>query len=54
MGNVKILGSVSVYGGGGSGADAPPLVLECDYNSQDDSPGLDFGDGFDEGIWDFN
>jgi hypothetical protein len=50
----KILGTISMYGGGGSGADAPALVLECDYNSQNDDPGLDFADNFDEGIWDFN
>jgi hypothetical protein len=54
MGTIKILGSTTMYGGGGSGADAPPLSQECDYNSTNNSPGLDFSDDADEGDWDFN
>ena len=30
----KLLEKFSVYTGGGSGADAPPLVLVTDYNNK--------------------
>lgn len=51
--NIKVLGAISVYGGSGSGADAPAISLDCDYNSLN-APSLDFSDDFDEGDWDFN
>lgn len=42
-----------MYGGGGSGADAPPFTQECDYNEKENSPSLDFEiEGL--GDWDFN
>jgi len=47
----KLLDKFTVYGGGGSGADAPPVVLECDFNSEK-SPSLDYNEGV--GNWDFN
>lgn len=30
----KLIARIAVYTGGGSGADAPPLVLVTDYNNK--------------------
>lgn len=48
----KLVGRISIYSGGGSGADAPPLVIVFDFNSKS-SPNLDFNNTVSKSI-DFN
>lgn len=38
---IKLLGRFTIYTGGGSGADAPPMVYVYDYNSES-ARALDF------------
>lgn len=48
----KLLGKLVLYCGGGSGSDAPPLVISYNFNSWD-SPRLDFNNSVTTSI-DFN